>query len=162
MDNQDKQDQPVEAKPKRDKGKMVFLAVAIVAVVLVYISQQSGSELPDWSDDLPAALAQAEKEKRGVLVFFVGDPPSANGRWMATSTLPKNAKKIAELKLLKVLLQVNMKDERIKQYKITRLPAFLLLNSQGEELNRREGRVGEVPFKKQFLDRGTVEKPKGE
>lgn len=157
MDQQDSRDESAEAK--RRKGKLIFLSIIAVAVILVYISQRSGSELPDWPGDLPAALARAKQEDRKVLVFFASDPPSGIARIMSTTTLEKNAKFIERGKFITVLVQLKKSDELAKRYKISKLPTFLLLDSDGKEMNRRTGRVGEVPFNLGFLDCSEVPEP---
>ena len=152
MDQQDNNDRPVEAKRRKDRGKLIFLAVIAVAFVLVYMSQRSGAELPDWPGDLSAALVKAGQEGRKVLVFFAGSPPSEDARRMSTTTLSKNARHIAQGKFIKVLVQLEKTDELARRYSIAKLPTFLLLDAQGKVLNRRVGMVGEVAFNKGFLD----------
>ena len=160
MDQQDNNDRPVDTKRRKDRAKLIFLAVVAVAVVLVYRFQQSGAELPKWPGDLPAALVKARQENRKVLVFFAGKPPSEDARQMSTTTLKKNARHIARGKFIKVLIQLKKTDELAKRYKISTLPTFLVLDAEGKELNRRVGRVGEAPFTNGFLDCSEVEKPK--
>jgi len=152
MDQQDNHNQAVEAKPRKDRGKLIFLAVIAVAVILVYMSQQSGAELPDWPDDLPTALAKAGQEDRKVLVFFAGSPPSANARRMSTTTLGKNSKHIKRGKFITVLIQIKKTDDLAKRYSVSKFPTFLLLDAEGKVLNRRAGFVGEVAFRNGFLD----------
>ena len=152
MDQQDNQGQAVAGKQRKDKGKLIFLGVIAVAVILVYLTQRSGAELPKWPGDLPAALAKAKQEDRKVLVFFAGDPPSEIARKMSTMTLAKNSKAIVEGKFITVLVQAEKTDEQLKRYNIKKLPTFLLLDSEGEVLNRRVGFVGQVPFRIGFLD----------
>jgi hypothetical protein len=160
MDQQDNHDRPVEAKRRKDRAKLIFMGVLAVAVILVYISQQRAPELPDWSGDLPTALAQAEKEDRKLLVFFAGSPPSTNARRMSTTTLRKNSPRIRDRKLITVLIRVKKTDELAKRYDVRELPTFLLLDARGKELNRRVGFVGHMPFVTGFLDCGKVEKAK--
>jgi hypothetical protein len=152
MDQQDTHDQATAAKHRKDKGKLIFLAIISVVVILVYMSQRSGAELPDWPGDLSAGLAQAKQEERKVLVFFASSPPSTTARKMSTSTLKMNNKYIKSRKLITVLIQVKKTDELAKRYSIKKFPTFLLLDSEGKELNRRVGLVGEVPFRNEFLD----------
>jgi len=152
MDQQDNHNQAVEAKPRKDRGKLIFLAVIAVAVILVYMSQQSGAELPDWPEDLPKALAQARQEDRKVLVFFAGNPPSANARRMSTTTLSKKSGEIKRGKFITVLIQIKKTDDLAKHYGIKNFPTFLLLDAQGKELNRRVGFVGQEAFIRGFLD----------
>jgi hypothetical protein len=156
MDQQDTHDQATAAKHRKDKGKFIFLAIISVVVILVYMSQRSGAELPDWPGDLSAGLAQAKQEERKVLVFFASTPPSTTARKMSTSTLGKNAKHIKSGKFITLLIQGKKTDELFKRYKVTVLPTFLLLDAEGKVLNRRFGLVGEVPFNKGFLDGSDV------
>jgi len=159
MDQQDNHNQPVEAKRRKDRAKLIFLAVIALAVILVYMSQQSGAELPNWPGDLSAALAKAGQEDRKVLVFFAGSPPSATARRMSRTTLDKNRKQIRQGKFIQVLLQVTKTDDLAKRYNISALPTFLLLDAQGNELNRRVGFVGQGKFSIGFLDCSDVKKP---
>jgi thioredoxin-related protein len=152
MDQQDNHDQATAAKRRKDKGKLIFLAIVAVAVVLVYGFQRSGAELPNWPGDLSAGLVQAKQEERKVLVFFADSPPSTTARKMSTTTLKMNKKHIKRRKLITVLLQVKKSDELAKRYSIRKFPTFLLLDAQGKELNRRVGSVGAVPFRNEFLD----------
>ena len=152
MDQQDNHDQAVDTKRRKDKAKLIFLVLIAAAVLLVYISQQSGAELPDWPGDLSAALVQAKQEDRKVLVFFADTPPSTTARNMSTTTLKKNARHIARGKFIKVLIQVAKTDDPAKRYNVKNLPTFLLLDAQGKVLNRRAGFVGEAAFQNGFLD----------
>ncbi len=154
MDPQDTKDQPAGTKQRIDRGKLIFGIVIAVAVVAVYMFQRSGAELPKWPGDLAAALAQAEKEDRKILVFFAADPPSTTARNMSTKTLKHNAKNIKTRKLICVLVRAKQDNELTKRYKISskKLPVFLLLDSKGKELNRRSGFVGQTAFGGGFLD----------
>jgi thioredoxin-related protein len=90
-------------------------------------------------------------------VFFVSSPPSTIARKMSTKTLRKNAKHIKSAKIITLLIQGKKTDELFKRYKVTVLPTFLLLDSEGKVLNRRVRFVGEVPFNKGFLDCSDVQ-----
>lgn len=159
QDHQDHQDQPGQTGRGKDRGKFIFLAIIVVAVFLVYISQRSGAELPKWPGDLAAALSKAEKEDRKILVFFAGYPPSTDAREMSRMTLVQNSKHIKDRKLITVLIQLKKTDDMAKRYKISDLPTFLLLDPKGKELNRRVGFVGQAPFSLEFLDCSKVQKP---
>jgi thioredoxin-related protein len=148
-----------ETKRRKDKGKLVFLIIIAVAIALVYLSQQSGAELPDWPGDLTQALAQAKQEDRRVLVFFASKSPSANARQISRRTLTKSAKQIERGKFIKVFIQVRKTDELVKRYGIPDLPAFLILDPQGKELNRRIGFIGAAAFRTGFLYCTEVQKP---
>ena len=46
-----------------------------------------------------------------------------------------------------------------KRYKLTKLPTMVILDANGKELNRREGFIGEVEFRRGFLDLTKIEAP---
>jgi len=159
MNQQDDSSQPSAPQQRTARGKMIFLAVVAVAVVVIYISQQSGVELPDWPGDVDKALAQGKSEDRRILLFFAGKSPSEEARWMSRKTLAKNRSRIKKDKLICVLVRGGRNTETAKRYKVSALPTFILLDPQGNELNRRIGRVGEVAFRDGFLDCSDVKKP---
>ena len=52
-------------------------------------------------------------------------------------------------------------SELADKYHIVRLPTILLLDTDGKELNRRTGFVGELDVRNGFLNLAVVEKPPG-
>ncbi len=154
---------PSKASPAKDhRVKVGFLIVLLIAVVAVLIIQRRGPQQKGWSEDLPAALERARKMNRPLLVFFTSSPMGATTRRMFATTLaqPANKKAIASGRFIRVKVSVDsLKSERAKKYRLKSLPTMLVLDSQGYENNRREGFVGEVPFRRGFLDRKDVQKP---
>ncbi len=149
-------------KSRRDRGiKLAFLVVTVVLVVLVYVKQRSGLNLPGWGDDLSAALAQAAAENRPVLAFFVSSPPDQVSRELTKNTLPKNAEAIRKGRFIKVVVKVGSvaKSEPARRLGVTFLPTMLVIGADGLEKNRREGFIGEVEFRNGFLDGGEVIRP---
>ena len=151
---------PARSGPER-WVKLGFLAAAIILAVVVY--SRGGTILAGWREQLPSALEQARREGRKLLVVFMSDPPSQTLRRLAATTLAKqhNADAIREGKFIrvKVKLDSSLKSETAGRHKIRSLPTTLILDANGVELNRREGMIGEVPFRDGFLDCGDVVKP---
>lgn len=154
-------------RPKRAtdmRGKLAFLVVAaLLAGVVYWYLQQGKTILRDWPDDLAKALRQAKAENLRVLAFFVSSPPSETTLRMARTTLKKshNQRAIASGGFLrvKVSLDTSLKSDTARRHKITKLPTMLILGPDGKELNRREGMIGEVPFRSGFLDCAEVVQP---
>ena len=61
--------------------------------------------------------------------------------------------------LTKVVVPPSLDDAFAREHQIGKLPTWLLLDSKGDELNRREGYIGEIEFRKGFLDCQMVVKP---
>jgi len=144
--------------------KLGFLVAAIAMGVGVYFYLQRGRMiLRTWSTDLERARRQAKSEDRRLLLFFMSSPPGETTRRMAGTTLkkPRNRKAIAEGKFIpvKVELDTSLKGDLARRYRIRKLPTMLILSPAGEELNRREGMIGEVPFRKGFLSCKEIVKP---
>ncbi len=140
-----------------------FLVVALIAAGLIYgFFQTKESILPSWPEDLNAALARAKQTDRKVLVLFMANPPGPDSVFMASVTLSKsqNQQAIQNGKFARVKVIVNSLDSDLAhRYKLTRLPTMMILAPGGNELNRREGRVGEVPFLHGFLDLTEIQAP---
>jgi hypothetical protein len=143
--------------------KIGFLIVAVVIGTVIYLYLQNDTILKGWPEDLSAALADAKQTNRRVLVFFIGNPPNTEAIWMAGNTLakPQNQRAIQEGRFARVKVVVDSLDSNLaRRYKLTRLPTMMILAPDGKELNRREGKVGEVDFLHGFLDLTEIELPK--
>ena len=146
------------------RAKLGFIVAAIAICVAVYFYIQRGRMiLRSWPSDLEKALQQARSEDRRPLLLFMSSPPSETTRQMAGTTLKKahNRKAIAEGKFIpvKVVLDTSLKSDLARRHKIRKLPTMLILSPAGEELNRREGMIGEMQFRQDFLSCKEVLKP---
>jgi len=152
-------------RPTADRRvRLGFLAVLIALGAGVYFLLQRGKTvLKSWPADLDTVLSQARAEDRKVVAIFLSSPPSEMTRRMAATTLrkPHNQRAIAEGRFLrvKVTLPTSLKSALARRYKIRKLPTTLVLDPGGRELNRREGMIGEVPFREEFLSCTNVVKP---
>ncbi len=158
-------DQPADEQAKKTKSdhkaKVVFLLIALVIGGGILLIQRRPPRLPKgWSEDLPVALEQARLENRRIVVVFMADPPSHIGRRMFSTTLAKsqNRKAITDGRFIPVRQLVkSAKSEIAKKYKVTHFPTTLILSPGGNELNRREKFIGEVPFRDRFLNMRILE-----
>lgn len=137
--------------------KLVFLLAAAAVAGAVYLYIQRGANiLPDWGQDLDAALRQARQEDRRLVVMFLSDPPGELTRQLARTTLRKseNRRAIQDARVIcvKVRLDTALTGELARRHRITQLPTTVLLSPAGEELNRRVLMIGEVDFRQGFLD----------
>ncbi len=147
---------PPSAKRRTDRRiKLGFLAVALVAAGVVFYLQLRPPK-GIWSQGLPQGLQKARAENRRLLVLFTSSPPGETARRMEQTTLRKahNRKAIRDGKFVcvRVTLDTALRSETARRYRIRKLPTMLILSPEGGELNRREGMIGEVPFRQGFLD----------
>jgi len=159
MNQQDDPNRQAAQKRRGDRGKMIFLVIIVVAVAVIYWSQQSDVGLPKWPGDVDKALAEGKAENRRILLFFAGKPPSETARRMSRKTLKHNRARLRKDKIICVLVRAKRDGDLAKKYKVSEFPTFILLDNLGKELNRRVGFIGEVAFRDSFLDCTKVQKP---
>jgi len=150
-------------KSKSDRWvKISFLAVILIVGLVVWNWQRKPPELPGWGKDLPAALEQARAESRLLLVFFTNQTFGEAERFnVKTMSQPANRKAIDEQNFIRVAfpLDTDLESKYAREYNVRVLPTLMILSPEGKELNRREGKVGEVPFRDGFLDLSDIRKP---
>ena len=143
--------------------KLGFLAVGIAVAAGAYFHfQRGGAILKNWPTDLDKVLKQAKAEDRQVLALFISSPPGQVTHRMARTTLkkPQNKRAIVTGRFLRVKVTVEtLKSDLARRYRIRKLPTMLILSPGGQEQNRREGMIGEVPFRQGFLDGKEVQPP---
>ncbi len=154
------------AAPPRERRdlyvKLAFLAVALVGAWFIYTQVQTGDVLKGWPEGVEKALARAKETDRRVLVLFTDDPPGATARRLSRTTLakPHNVQAIREGKFVRARQSIDSLDSPLaRRFAIDKLPTMLILAPDGKEINRREGMIGEVPFREGFLDGSEVVKP---
>ena len=142
--------------------KIAFVVVTVVLVVFIYHKQRGGLSIPGWGDDLDEAMEQGRREGRLVLVLFVSDPPGTMATQLAnTIRNEQNVKAVTDGRYVAVIAAVDtaLKSDVARLHRLKTLPTLVLLGSAGLERNRREGMVGEVPFRQGFLDCSDVVSP---
>lgn len=139
---------PQGGKSKMDKYvKLGFLAAVIIIVGVISYRQYLGPQPPgEWRGDLPAALEQAAKENRDVVVLFYQRPPSEEYKHLIELTLskPRNLDALAKSHDILVVSAPSSEDPLVKKYNITVWPTTLLLAPDGHEITRREGFIAEM------------------
>ncbi len=162
---EEKKAQPGETQSKNaadHRIKVIFVVILIAAGFAIYMMQHKGLKLKGWNTSIDKALVQAKTERRKVLVLFVSDSPSSTARRITTTTLAvkQNRQAIEKGKFIKVLIEIDSPNSELAtRFKIKQFPTMLILSRYGRELNRREGFIGEVPFRDGFLDLTDVQKP---
>ena len=147
------------------KGKRLFLVIAIIVVAGVYYLTSRGPSWSDWEEDLDAAMKEAAKDDRPLLVFFTASRPGQITRRMLDTTLakPHNKQAVNSGGFIRVHVATpsRMDSAEATRFKIKKLPTMLILGPDGAERNRREGEdiIPELPFRHGFLDCTDVRKP---
>ena len=142
MDEQDSKEAKSSTKNNKKAGLVLLLLILAVAVG-IYLYQGRSLSIKGWDNDIDAAMVQAEKEQRPVVVFFVNRTPSPIARDISTKVIPKkgNQKALEEGKFIKVICSVDsgLKSETAQKYKLVKLPTFIAFDYSGKEYNRLEG-----------------------
>ncbi len=161
---------PQQARPAKSKAdrwvKLGFLAVVLVLGFWLWQQGRKGADL-GWpivtgEKAFQEKLDEAKKDTRSVVVYFTSNPRSLDGNEnVGYIRKGQNHKAIEKGNYLcvEVKLPDALKTDLAKRYNITKLPTMLRLDSDGKELNRRIGRIGQLDFRRGFLDRSRVIRP---
>lgn len=127
---------------------MKYLRLLLPAICLSILALSTSHAAEGWNTDYQAALAQAKKENKKVMLNFTGStwcPPCMK---LAKDTFSKpEFKEFAEANLALVDLDfpVNQMQasaqnkELAQQYEIRGFPTLILLDSHGKEITRHVG-----------------------
>jgi thiol:disulfide interchange protein len=145
--------------------RMLILLVCVAVAGIWYFGSRVGPSAVAWVHDYQDALHRAEESGRLVLLDFSADwcPPC---RKMEQDVFSSD-EFAAELETLVVPLRVDLTDsplspsvgEVVRQYGVTALPTFIVIEAAGRVIVRREGTMSTG----QFLDfvRGAVDQAAG-
>ncbi len=154
---EDSQNRPPQSQPPRGpapKGsrkdkwiKIGFGVVFLAAIVLIYLHQLEGPSAPQgWEQDVEYGMEIARQEGRPAVIFFHARHPSENARHILRRALPKEQvdKAIARSEYVALLAIVeDTDDELARQYNVTQLPAFVVLDKRGNVVASEQGkRIG--------------------
>jgi hypothetical protein len=98
-------------------------------------------------------MTEAKEQKRPVILLIDAPTGSQAVRQMANITLSRKHNRQALKEGRYIAVTVPWTDRIAEQFNVqsTQLPTTILLDPNGQELRRRVGFIGEVPFRKQFL-----------
>ena len=145
--------------------RMLILLVCAAVAGIWYFGSRVGPSAVAWVQDYQDALQRAEGSGRLVLLDLSADwcPPCQKMEQDVFSS-PEFA---AELEKLVVPLRVDLSDsplspstgDVVRQYGVTALPTFIVIDAAGRVIGRREGTMSTG----QFLDfvRGAVDQAAG-
>jgi hypothetical protein len=129
--------------------KLAFLLVVIATTAWVTYHQLTQTQLTDWSNDLPAALAQAAKEGRPVVAIIYDSPTDYDyGRLQVVVEKEGNRKAMKNINALRVATRNTVEAAK---YGVTKYPTTLLLNSNGQVQTAWAGYIPEIEFRQRFL-----------
>ncbi len=132
-----------------------LLGAILIAAAAVYLLQRRGKTFEGWSTDLEATLAEAKRDGRPVLAYFVESQSGRDAQQMAGRTLARQANKriLAELDFLRVVVATATDSDLARRYGLTTLPVLMVLSPDGRECQRDESRyIGELQFRTEFLE----------
>ena len=143
------------ALSRRDRWiKRSFLVIVIILCVAVYMYQRRDTTIEGWSENLDGAIEQAGQEKRCVVIFFTGSPPSEIARRVKIRIRrPGNIKAMEKGNYISVVATIDSSTSKLaEKYRIKKekLPILVILAHDGKEITRHEGDIGEQEFR-EFL-----------
>lgn len=140
---------------KNKKVALAFLLVAIIGAGVIYCSHRDLPPPPGFGDNLAEAMRLAKQRNANVVVVFVAKPPSETCRWLRNTTLCEeaNTQALKDGNFVAVMIRVppSRRSEIASEFDVTEFPTTLILSPEGEELNRRVGKIGETDFRDSFL-----------
>lgn len=140
------------AAGKDRRGKLIFLALLVLGAGWVIYNQFTRTQLKDWQRDLPAALEQAAKENRQVVVVVYDSLTDEDFKRVEyILTKEANRKAMDAMQAIRVITRLRRDDPLAKKYGVTEYPTTLLLSPRGERITIWVGLIGEVEFRYEFL-----------
>jgi hypothetical protein len=134
-------------KAARDRWiKIGFAAVTVFAAMAIWrLRQVNPTVLPGWEQDLAAARKTAREANRPILLVFVSQPRPGDDSDLTLKSLDKSAKRIAEGGFVraKAPIPADLNASPARDFGVKKIPAVLILGADGNEIRRREGRIGE-------------------
>ncbi len=146
---------PAESRPKPPADRWIKLGFAAVAIAIVgwlILHQHMESSLPGWSNDLPAALAQARLENRKLVAVVYDSPQNHDYKKLRVILTKKgNVEAMDDANVLRVQTSLGRRDPLIATYEIEIYPTTLLIGPDGKVITRWTGYIGETVFRSRFL-----------
>ena len=134
--------------------KLGFLAVVVIVTAAIYIRGRAGTSPGQaWRSDLEAALAEARKSNRPVLVLFRPEALDEDTSFVTGEKGLKQSSVKREVKegnylCVEVKLDGALTSTTAVKYKLKKLPTVIVLSAGGKVLQRESGRVGHADLVK--------------
>ncbi len=130
--------------------KLAFTAVIMLGAAYLIYHDHTHTKLSGWRTDLQAALKQAARENRPVVVLAYDSATDYTfGRMQEVVSKKENIKAMDDMNAIRVSSRLSTEDAR--KYGVVKYPASLLLNSQGEMVAAWTGFIGEMDYRHKFL-----------
>lgn len=133
---------PHDERGSKSSGQLsILLGVAVLMTIGWWVSRRAAGPLPtppNWLTDFTAALEQAGREGRPVLLDFGAAwcPPC---RAMARDVLPDARVARALEGFIAVKLDADREAELARKFRVGPIPVYIVLDAGGREVHRFEG-----------------------
>jgi len=137
---------PARGKPRRDRAiKLGFLAVALLVVGWLVYRQYFGVDPAGFRTDFEAALADAQKEGRSLLVLVHDRPPADDFERLKRILIqPANDRAMTNANVIRVSVYFDRGGSWWKKYRIKIYPTLLLLGPDGGKTASHPGYMAET------------------
>ena len=139
-----------KAKPKKKSavdrwGKIAFLVIIVGVFVILYVRNLSVT-LEDWGQDWDQALAQAKAKDTLVIAVFTRKYQSDVEKRFLKEVVGhrKVLKPLAALGYARVQLNTTTHADLAEKFGVTKTPAIVVTNADGELMNIRRGAMNNL------------------
>lgn len=144
---------------------MRYLVAAFAIGIAVLILTGKGKQRPgvpagggkiSWLTDLPPALAKAKETGRPIMIDFYADW-CGPCKMLDAQTYSDDRVAEASTNLVMVRIDVDRNQLLASRYRVESIPTIVVLNSEGNEMNREVGFVRVEPMLA-MMERATAKK----
>ena len=145
--------------------KMRYLVAAFAIGIAVLILTGKGKQRPgvpagggkiSWLTDLPPALAKAKETGRPIMIDFYADW-CGPCKMLDAQTYSDDRVAEASTNLVMVRIDVDRNQLLASRYRVESIPTIVVLNSEGNEMNREVGFIRVEPMLA-MMERATAKK----
>ena len=145
--------------------KMRYLVAAFALGIAVLIFTGKGKQAPrvppgggkiSWLTDLPPALAKAKQAGRPIMIDFYADW-CGPCKMLDAQTYSDDRVAAASTNLVMVRIDVDRNQLLASRYRVESIPTIVVLNSEGNEMNRAVGFIRVEPMLT-MMERATAKK----
>jgi thioredoxin 1 len=145
--------------------KMRYLVAAFAVGIAVLILTGKGKQGPrvppgggkiSWLTDFPSALAKAKETGHPIMIDFYADW-CGPCKMLDAQTYSDDRVAAASTNLLMVRIDVDRNQLLASRYRVESIPTIVVLNSEGNEMNREVGFIPVEPMLA-MMERATANK----